>query len=228
MREQEVWAWSEHESSGGKFISVSSIREGEDDNVYFITQRFGKYFVEYQKRREYGDDMRDAFYVDCGLVYRGKAIKHVTGLEHLAGQEIAVLADGAVVRGIIVNDDGSFDLPTAASFISAGLGYKTRVRTLDPDIKSESGTTLGMRRNVVRVAVQLRESRGLWIGADDNSMVELKFPSPDKWSEPPELFSGCIETAIPGKHREEADIVFEQRDPLPMTVLALATTVSIG
>ena len=28
LREHEIWAWSEHESSGGKFLSVSSIREG--------------------------------------------------------------------------------------------------------------------------------------------------------------------------------------------------------
>lgn len=230
MREQEIWAWSEHESSGGNFRSVSVIREGENDAAYFLVKRGDRYFIEYQVRRDYGDDIREAHFVDCGLQYRdvNAPIQHVTGLEHLAGQEIVVLADGSVVRDIVVAPDGSFDLPFAASYISAGLPYKMRVRTVDPELRSEAGSTAGEPKNVVRAVFRLRESRGLWAGPDDDRMVALKQEPPRTYNTPPPLTTGEVSVVLPGSHRNGSSILIEQRDPLPLTVLALTTWITVG
>jgi hypothetical protein len=229
MREQEIWAWSEHESSGGEFRSVSAIREGEEDNAYFLVRRDGRYFVEYQLRRNYGDDIRDAHYVDSGLQYRGDTpIQHVTGLEHLAGKSIVALADGSVVRGVVVGEDGSFDLPFPATHISAGLPYTMRIKTVDPEIRSDVGSTAGESKSVVRAIFRLRETRGLWAGPDDSAMVMAKQSAPTMFGEPPPLTTGELSMALPGKHGEACSIIIEQRDPLPATVLALTTWVSVG
>lgn len=228
MREQEVWAWSEHESSGGKFRSVSVIREGENDAAYFLVKRDDAYFVEYQVRRNFGDDIREAFFVDSGLQYEGSPISHVTGLEHLAGKEIAVLADGSVIRGCVVAPDGSFDLPFAASHISAGLPYTMRVKTVDPELQSGQGSIAGEPKNVVRAIFRLRESRGLWAGPDDAHMVCLKQEPPEKYGVPPPLTTGEVVIPLPGRHSTGGSILIEQRDPLPLTVLALTTWISIG
>lgn len=230
MREQEIWAWSEHESSGGKFRSVSVIREGEEDAAYFLVRRGNTFFIEYQVRRNYGDDIRKAHFVDCGLQYENedRPISHVTGLEHLAGQDIAVLADGSVVSGIKVSADGSFDLPFAASYISAGLPYKMRIKTIDPELKSEMGSTAGEPRNVVRAIFRLRESRGLWTGPDDNRMVPAKQEPPETYGAPPPLITGEIAVPLIGKHNNSGSILIEQRDPLPLTILALTTWITVG
>jgi hypothetical protein len=228
MREQEVWAWSEHESSGGVFRSVSVIREGENDAAYFLVKRGDAYFVEYQVRRNFGDDIRSAFFVDCGLQYKGAPIKHVTGMEHLAGREITVLADGSVIRGCVVAPDGSFDLPFAASFIAAGLPYTMRVKTVDPELHSDQGSVAGEPKNVVRAIFRLRESRGLWTGPDDAHMVCLKQEPPAKYGEPPPLTTGEVAVPLPGRHNTGGSILIEQRDPLPLTVLALTTWISVG
>ena len=230
MRDQEIWAWSEHESEGCQFLSVTSIREGAEDNVYFLTKRFGRHFIEYQERRKYGDSIETAFFVDCGLRYDnpGSPISHITGLEHLQGKTVTILADGSVVRDLTVGSDGSIDLPHPAGRISVGLGYRTLVETLDPEINSSGGTTLGMRKNVPYVNIQVRESRGLKVGPTEKRLAEIKFEPPVKWGAPPELFSGTLNVAIPGDHRDEASIVFVQSDPLPMTVLSVATEVSVG
>lgn len=229
MREQEVWAWSEHESSGAEYRSVSSIREGEEDSAYFLVKRGSKYFVEYQLRRNYGDDIKEAHYVDCGLQYKGVfPIKYVTGLDHLAGKEIVALADGSVVRGIKVGDDGSFNLPFPATHISAGLPYTMRIKTVDPEIRSEAGSTAGESKCVVRAIFRLRETRGLWAGPDDTSMVMAKQSVPLTFGAPPPLTTGELAMSLPGKHGEACSIVIEQRDPLPATILALTTWVSVG
>ena len=230
MREQEIWAWSEHESSGGRFRSVSVIREGEEDAAYFLVKRNGRYFMEYQIRRNFGDDIRKAHFVDCGLQYENEAapIQHITGMEHLAGQEIVVLADGSVVRGITVAEDGSFDLPFAASYISAGLPYTMRIKTVDPELRSDQGSTAGEPKNVVRAIFRLRESRGLWTGPDDRRMVALKQEPPAEYGAPPPLTTGEVAVPLPGSHNTGGSILIEQRDPLPLTVLALTTWISAG
>ena len=230
MREQEVWAWSEHESSGGKFRSVSVIREGAEDNVYFLVQRGSRYFVEYQVRRNYGDDLKRAFYVDCGLIYEDESapISHVTGLNHLAGEAVVALADGSVVKNLVVASDGSVDLPVSAGVIAVGLPYEMYVETLDPEIRGENGTTVGEKKNVVRTVVFLRETRGLEIGPSPDKLIPLKFPAPERYNEAPPLFSGELNVAVPGVHRTEVAVVMRQSDPLPATVLAVASWVSVG
>ena len=230
MREQEVWAWSEHESSGGKFRSVGVIREGTEDNVYFLIQRGERYFVEYQVRRDYGDPVEESFFVDCGLSYAdvGHPVSHVTGLEHLAGESVVALADGSVVRGLTVAEDGSIDLPVPAGHIAVGLPYEMYVQTLDPEINAESGSTVGEKKNVVRLTLVLRESRALEVGPTDDKLVPVKLPVPDRYNAPPPLFSGEIETVIPGAHRTEGTVVFRQRDPLPVTILAVSTLIAVG
>lgn len=230
MREQEVWAWSEHESSGGKFRSVSVIREGAEDNVYFLVQRGNKFFIEYQVRRSYGDPLEKAFFVDCGLSYADSSnpISHVTGLEHLAGQIVVALADGSVVRDLKVSRDGEVDLPAPAGHIAIGLPYEVMVETLDPEIRGENGSTVGDKRNVVRSVVMLRETRGLEIGPDEKRLTPMKFPMPEKWGDVPPLFSGELDVVIPGSHRTEATIVMRQRDPLPVTILSVATHITVG
>lgn len=230
MREQEVWAWSEHESSGGKFRSVSVIREGAEDNVYFLVQRGSHYFVEYQIRRNYGDDLKKAFYVDCGLAYDDESdpISHVTGLDHLAGETVVALADGSVVKDLVVAPDGSVDLPDPAGVIAIGLPYEMYVETLDPEIRGENGTTVGEKKNVVRTVVFLRETRGLEIGPSPDKLVPLKFPLPAKYNEAPPLYSGELNIAVPGVHRTEVTVILKQSDPLPATVLGVANWVSVG
>ena len=230
MREQEVWAWSEHESSGGRFRSVSVIREGEADAAYFLVNRNGNYYVEYQVRRQYGDDIRDAFFVDSGLQYKDdeKPVSRVTGLDHLKGEKVAVLADGSVVENCVVDSSGGVSLPFAACRVTVGLPYVMHVKTVDPEIRSDVGSTAGEPKNVTRVIFRLRESRGLLAGPDEKNLVRAKQMPPSRYGEPPALQTGEVSVVLPGKHREECSIVFEQRDPLPLTVLALSTWVSVG
>lgn len=227
MKEHNIWAWSEHESSNGRFLSVSSVREGAEDAVYFLTERDGHFFVEYQVRRNYGDAVEDAFFVDCGLRYSGEPIQQVSGLEHLAGKEIAVLADGSVFVAT-ANTDGTFELPAPASKITAGLPYTMKLTTLDPEIRSENGSTFGDKKSVVRAVVYVRDTRLFEIGPSDSSMVYVKAPMQSVWDAPPPMYTGFLNVNLPGHHRDEATITIIARDPVPCTILGLNKYISIG
>ncbi len=74
MAEQEVFAWHWHETDG-YFESVCSVSEGEEDAVYFVVRREingqTKRYVEKLASR-YFNTVKDAHFVDCGLVYDGR------------------------------------------------------------------------------------------------------------------------------------------------------------
>lgn len=155
-------------------------------------------------------------------------VSHVTGLEHLAGENVVALADGSVVRDLVVAEDGSIDLPNPAGKIVVGLPYEMYVQTLDPEIRAENGSTVGDRKNVVRATLVLRETRGLEVGPSDDKLTPVKFFPPDRYNEPPPLFSGDIDVVLPGAHRSDATIVLRQTDPLPATILAFSTWIAVG
>lgn len=227
MREQEIWAWSEHRSEGAQFRSVTVVRENEMDNVYLLVERDGRFLIEQQVVRSYGDPVEKAFFVDCGLSYEGEPIAKVTGLAHLAGKSIAVLADGSVVRGLTVAEDGSFELPFEASHIQAGLPYEMVVKTVDPELRTDEGVTVGQRKNTVRARFLFRESSGLDAGPDAKHLTVLKFPVPEVYGAPPQLYSGPLDVDLPGLNRRDASVTFRQADPLPVTVLGVVTTITV-
>lgn len=229
MREHEVWAWAEHESSGGKFLSVSSIREGTRDRLYFIVERDGQHFVEFQELREYSDPIEKAFFVDCGLSASfDTPVAQVSGLGHLAGKSVVALADGSVVRGLTVSASGIVKLPNAASVVTVGLPYEMMVETLDPEIRADNGSLAGEPVNVVKTTLFVRETRGLKVGPSEDELVTVKFPLPKHYNEAPPLFSGSVDLTLPGKHRTGASIVVKQTEPLPATLLALNSVISVG
>jgi len=70
LKEQEISGWAKHETQG-KFKSISSIQEGQENAVYAIVQRDvgGQYisFIERMHTRLMPYGSEDAFFVDCGL-----------------------------------------------------------------------------------------------------------------------------------------------------------------
>ena len=71
LKDQEVWAWHQHETDG-IYESVCSISEGQEDAVYVIVKRtingLTRRYVEKFHTR-YFDTIEDAFFVDSGITY---------------------------------------------------------------------------------------------------------------------------------------------------------------
>ena len=224
MREQEVYAWASHQSDGA-YLDVCSIQNGKNDTVYFLTRRNGRYLMEYQKMREYGDVIEDAFYVDCGLTYNGSATDTVSGLEHLAGKTVDVLADGSAIKNLIVASDGTVKLPRQYQKIHVGLSYSTLIETLDPEIDGANG----LIKRTVRAILRFRETAGGGeVGPDKDSLVKMKFPLPDDYGNPPGLFSGDMNVALVGRHSGSASIMVKHDYPLPFTLLSQTSVIKVG
>lgn len=151
-----------------------------------------------------------------------KYVSSISGLDHLEGQTIDILGDGAVQPSKTVSS-GSVTLTNAATTIHFGLGYNSDGKLLRPNSGSADGTAVGKTRRVHRAALMMHRSLGLKIGMDFSDLDQLTFrTTSDKLSRAPELFTGIRTEAIEADYDFENQLCFRQDQPLPSMILAIA------
>lgn len=153
----------------------------------------------------------------------GISVTSISGLSHLEGKTVQVLADGAVRPDEVVTS-GAFDLASPAWRVIAGLGYRSYIKTLPLEQGAQNGTSVGKRKRVNELSVRVWRTLGIKVGKDLETLQQIQFRNPTtKMGLPEEMFSGIIPNV---KYNQgwtwESCLVLEQSNPLPMNVLALA------
>lgn len=234
-REQRVVGFARHAVAKGFVESVAVVpspMQGYED-VHLVVRRTingqTKRYIEVLERPFDGDidTVHDAFHVDCGLSYDGAAITTVTGLDHLEGEEVSVLADGGVVDDLVVSG-GSITLPYAASKISVGLRYKSRGVTLPIAGPQQDGTLFGRKRTVQGVGIDVLNSGAVMMGAYGSEnwtpplYAQIYKTGDTLFGNAVQLQSGVVPCQIDGSWIEgDGKIVFETDQPLPLLIRSL-------
>jgi hypothetical protein len=243
-REQEVIGWHRHSMGDSRqylglgfdppWIAVEGLVESvcvipgdNQDDVFLIVKRSingdTKRYVEVLGDMDWGDSQADCFFVDCGLTYDGVPADTISGLDHLEGETVSILADGAVHPQQAVSS-GTITLDYEASKVHVGLPYTSTLETLDLEGGSQEGTAQGKKRRVSKVLVRFFKSLGGNLGNED-IQDELDFRTvDDDMDSPPALFSGIKDFTFPGAWSREAPIKITQSDPLPMGVMTITPT----
>lgn len=234
LREQEVLAWHQH-STQGRVLAVASVGEGREDVLYLAVRRpIGAggaevLVIERMMPRAINDpapDVRYAWHVDCGLRYEGAPATIIGGLAHLNGKEVAILADGNVVPPQVVSG-GQITLPRAASVVTVGLAYTSTLETLPID--AAQAPLQGRRKRVHQLRVFLENTRGLEVALLDGAQfVKMKERTWERWGDPTRLITGSREIVMPNGWDLSGSLALRQRDPLPVTVLAVMPDVEVG
>jgi hypothetical protein len=154
-----------------------------------------------------------------------RAPMRFTGLDHLEGRTVGVLADGHVHAPVAVSA-GSIELQHHAAVVHAGLSYTSTLETLD--VSAGGDPLRGLRLQVPRVWVQVTDSRGIWAGPDISHLSEAKAEHPDNYDDPIALVTDVSEIPISGTWREGGRVVVQQSDPLPLSVLGVSPDVVPG
>lgn len=157
-------------------------------------------------------------------VYRGK-VSTLTGLEHLEGKTVAILADGNVMPSKVVTN-GQINIDVPAWEIVVGLPFTCRLETLPIDIMQPA--VQGKRRRYWRVDIYVQGSRGLWVGTDFDNLWEVKERDISTIGSPVELYTGFKRQSVTGKWDQGSTLCLEIRDPVPSTVLGIASVVTFG
>lgn len=179
-----------------------------------------KRFVERMSVTEW-TDKDDAFYVDSALTYDGAATSSVTGLTHLEGEEVTILADGATHPNRTVSS-GTISLEVEASVVHVGLGYNSVVEPMLHAI-DDQGATVGRKKKLGKVQLKLENSLTLQFSSDGGTTWEdFTFrDTADNMDDSPPLLTDFIEEALNTGYAEEPRVIIRQNNPLPTTILAM-------
>lgn len=228
--EQQVYAWHQH-TTAGAFESVAVVSEGSEDVLYAVVRRTingrtTRYVERLQTRVLVAQ--ADAFYVDSGLVYKGSPVTSVSGLWHLEGQRVQILADGAVhpERTVVA---GAVGLDYAASTVAVGLPYSTDLTTLPLALEATAASGQGRTKNVNGLAMRVSQSALVKAGPAFSDLTE--YPArevSDPYDSPPALRTGELRFDITPDWNSDGAVCLRQDQPLPLTVLSLAVDAAIG
>ncbi|MEQ8639978.1 MAG: hypothetical protein RIE31_05125 [Alphaproteobacteria bacterium] len=239
-RPHDVVGWHRHVPGGSyaggpaQVESVATIPAptGDHDQLWVIVRRtIGGQVVRHVEFMEepFGDSHQqaDSFFVDSGLSHDGAAVSEVTGLDHLNGETVSILADGAVLPDQVVAD-GRVYLSRAASCIHVGLPYTSTIESLGFEGPGGAATMQGRTKRVVSATIRLYRSLGLRISAG-SAVEEPPFRhSLDVMGSPPALFTGDRVITLSSRHGRDSRVVVEQSQPLPLTIIALMQHVSVS
>ena len=227
--EQQIGAWHSHDTDG-VFESCAVVAEGGEDYLYCVIRRTvngsSVRYVERMASRQFVDPA-DAFFVDCGLTYSGAAVTTISGLSHLEGKVVNVLTDGAVHPQCVVVS-GSITLQYAASKVQVGLPITSDAKTLPVSAQIDNAFGQGRYKNVNKAWLRVYRSSGIFIGPDENNLVEAKQRTTEPYGSPPSLKSEEIPIILNPTWADSGAIFIRQADPLPLTLSALTLEVALG
>lgn len=228
--DQQVYGWHQHHTAGA-FESIAVIPENNEDTLYAVVRRVvdGRTvrYIERLKPRMF-TEQADAFFVDSGLTYSGAPVTTITGLWHLEGKAVQVLADGAVVVGKTVLD-GQITLPTAASVVHIGLAYVSDMVTLPLAYEGAPASGQGTMKNVGKVHLRVVRSSVAKAGPNFSNLRE--YPArlvSDPYGSPPSLQTREVSLSIDPSWNTDGTVCVRQDQPLPLTVAALALDTAVG
>ena len=232
-REENVVAWHEHLLGGafgtdafGHAESVATIPGdlNEDDTYLVVKRTIGgatKRFIEYFKTFDFGEDVEDAFFVDSGATYSGSAATNITGLDHLEGQTVSILANGAVHPDKVVSS-GAVTLDFSVTKAHIGLNFTSTLQTMRIDAGGTEGTAQGKTKRIHEVVLRLFRTVGVLVGSSETEIDRIPFrSSAGAMTSATSLFTGDKEIEFRGGFDTDGFIVVQQNQPLPLTIIGI-------
>jgi hypothetical protein len=228
--DQQVYGWHAHDTDGA-FESVCVVPENNEDVLYVVVRRtIGASQLRYieRLRSRLFTDPADAFFVDSGLTYDGPPVTKLSGLGHLEGKTVDILADGAVHPQRVVSG-GAITLDYPASKIHVGLPMVSDLRTLPLALEGAQAAGQGTVKNVNKVHLRVAQSSLVKAGPDFTRLREYPARAvADPYGSPPALRDGELTLSIDPSWNQDAGVCVRQDLPLPLTVLSMTLEVQTG
>lgn len=168
-------------------------------------------------------DFEDAWYLDSALQYSGAPVTSVTGLSHLEGMTVSILADGAREEDAVVTA-GAVSLASgrAASTILVGLSYRSRARTLPSPVSRGDGSGLGRKKKVVTATLDLLDTGSIKVGRSVATVEEMQFrETTNDLGEAVPLFTGFSKIRAEGSWSAKGEIEIVADGVFPATIRSL-------
>ena len=208
--------WSKHNTQGN-ILSTSIILENGETIIYLLVSRTnGIYF-------ERIDPNNIIEYMDSFITQTGLVSSTITGLAHLEGETVQILADGVVHKDLVVSS-GQITLDYVASTVIVGLSYLPRLKSIPANKEFQEGNDFMHTKTYSSIGVKLYDCHRPIVNGIDTFE---RFPSTPMGSpEPPRT-----ELVIIGNqngYTQDAYIDIYQEKPLRLNIAAIGGKYTIN
>ncbi len=213
FRAEQVAAWALH-STNGLVKSVAVV----GDEVYMLIERSGSYYIE-----QFDDDLNTDSALS-GTV--GSPATAWSGLDHLEGQSVNILADGTPQAAQTVAG-GLITLSEAATSVEIGLPYAHIIQPLPP---SEVGVAGGGRKvRLIEGIYRLQDTAALKLDVG-RGLSDISLSDDIVLGAPPPEISGDIRVRALGWSPNATTPLWriEQDLPLGFTLLSVTTELKVN
>jgi hypothetical protein len=237
QRSENVVAWHRH-IFGGSFGSGNAVCETAatisgtltEDELWVIVKRTingsTKRYIECFSDFDFDEtDATDFKFLDSHLSYSGASATTLSGLSHLEGQTVSVLADGSVHANKTVSS-GSITLDRAVTKACVGLPYNSVLQTMRIEGGAAEGTSQGKTKRISKVVLRLFETVGVKVGPSLTDLETVPFRTTSSALSSPvdTLLAGDKEIEFRDDYNSDGFIFVKQDQPLPCSILAIYPT----
>ena len=217
-----------------KVESVATISgDLNEDELWIVSQRWVngavRRFVECFSDFDFDETAPEDFkFLDSHLSYSGVAVSSLSGLDHLEGETVSILADGATHATKVVSS-GAISLDRAATKVVVGLPYSSVLQTMriEGGAGQYEGTAQGKIKRISKVVLRLFETVGAKVGPSLDNLETVPFRTTSGAMDLPvsTFLAGDKEVEFADDYNTDGFIFVKQEQPLPLTILALYPTI---
>ena len=215
-RAEQVTAWTRQETAGA-FRAIAEV----EGTLWCVVERAGGISLE---RFEAGL-MQDAALTGSSITPKSTW----TGLSHLNGREVTILANGAVRPNAIVVG-GAVVLNAPATQVAIGLSFKHLIEPLPADLITPNGSATGPSR-LVAITFRLLDTPAVRVdlGKGPRPLALRRF-NRDHFDAPPAPFTGDATLRALGWQRDRISPLWSiiGTEPLPLTLLSVTTEIRMN
>lgn len=149
-----------------------------------------------------------------------------SGLSHLNGQTVSILADGNVQAQQVVSA-GTVTINPPGARVHVGLPITAQLETLDLSIPGIE-TILPKQKTIPKVRFLVNETQVLKAGRDFNHLFENKARSTENYDQPINLNTGIAEILMASSWGTSGSVCVQEDQPTPVGVLAILPVLGPG
>lgn len=153
---------------------------------------------------------------------QGSATTSWTGFTRFANATVDVKAGDRYLGQFAVDGSGNITLDTEETAIEVGIKFTPSFTTLRPELQLPRGITIGERRRVVRVVLDLYEALDVTVNGTNLVLRQIG----DDVSDPLSQFTGRREIYIAGWD-DSGEVTVSQDDPVKCTITGIMVEVEV-
>jgi hypothetical protein len=222
---------ADNSNSAENIIDIAVIPANGTDTLYLIKRR-----VINSETRDYieyiGDDFKEyslyelsfsyasdaPVFLDSGIHLNAPVTTTLSGLSHLRGENVTVVADGNQLAGtFLVNASGQITLPAVyTAYVQVGYFYNSFIQTMDFEAgKDSDGDSAGTIKRMDRAFIKFWQTREGNVGSSAIDIVPISFDTTTI------LYSGDKKELMNHTPEEQSKVYISQSYAYPMCVLSV-------